>query len=228
MNSSPLISVIIPTFNYGAFLGACLDSVRAQTYKNIEIIVVDDGSTDATAEIAAAYPEARYVYQENSGVSAARNRGFDLSTGDFIAFIDADDYWAADKLAKQMAFMGQNPEYGIVFTGQKNFFENEKVRNNAKAVFVADREVKVAIQSALIRREVFNKHGGFKEDLRYSEDTEWVMRVRMGGVKSFLLEEILTFRRIHGENLTLRLNPLGNNCMKMLAEKLRNKRNENG
>jgi glycosyltransferase involved in cell wall biosynthesis len=119
MNSSPLISVIIPTFNYGAFLGACLDSVRAQTYKNIEIIVVDDGSTDATAEIAAAYPEARYVYQENSGVSAARNRGFDLSTGDFIAFIDAARLLGADKLAKQMAFMDKTPNMGLFHRTEK-------------------------------------------------------------------------------------------------------------
>lgn len=228
MKDSPLISVIIPTFNYGAFIGACLDSIRAQTYANLEIIVVDDGSTDDTAAVVASFPEARYVRQENAGVSAARNKGLSLSQGEYVAFIDADDYWAADKLARQMAFMGQNPEYGIVFTGQKNFFDNEKVRNNAKAVFVAGKDVKVAIQSALIRRTVFERHGGFKEELRYSEDTEWVMRVRLGGVKTFLLDEVLTFRRIHGGNLTLRLNPLGNNCMQMLAEKLREKRNNNG
>lgn len=228
MKSSPLISVIIPTFNYGTFLGDCLNSVGTQTYKNVEIIVVDDGSADDTAKVTAAYPEVKYVYQENAGVSAARNKGLALSRGEFVAFIDADDYWAADKLAKQMAFMSENPEYGIVFTGQKNFFDNEKVRNNAKAVFIADKEVKVAIQSALIKREVFERYGGFKEELKYSEDTEWVMRIRMGGVKTYLLDEILTFRRIHGENLTLRLNPLGNNCMKMLAEKLRDKRNNNG
>ena len=228
MNVEPLISVVIPTFNYGTYIAACLDSVIAQTYKKLEIIVVDDGSTDDTASIVAAYPDVRYVYQENAGVSAARNKGLALAKGEYVAFIDADDYWAVDKLSKQIDFMEKNREYGIVFTSQQNFLDNDYVKTNAKAIFVSEREVKVAIQSALIRKEVFHKNGVFKEELKYSEDTEWVMRVRLGGINTHLLNETLTFRRIHGENLTLRLNPLGNNCQKMLAEKLRAMRNKNG
>ena len=227
MVKKALISVLIPTFNYGRFIAECIGSVEQQTYRDFEIIVIDDGSTDDTKDIVARYQDVTYFYQENSGVSSARNKAIELAKGDYIAFIDADDLWMPDKLAKQIEFLQQNEGCSVVFTDVENFYDNEKTKNDPKAVSVAEREFKTGLQSALIKKAVFDRCGGFKSDLKFSEDTEWVMRIRLAGETTSRLEEPLTRRRLHGENITLRLNPLGNDCMKMLVQKLRSKNKSN-
>src|SRR4051812_7319537 len=110
--SRPLVSVVIPAFNAERFLGEALASVSAQTYAPVETIVVDDGSSDGTAEVARAHPEVALIEQENSGPAAARNRGFAASRGEFIAFHDSDDLMTPDKLAVQVSHMLENPGVG--------------------------------------------------------------------------------------------------------------------
>src|SRR5262245_57747116 len=106
----PSVSVIIPTYNRRDFIREALASVLAQTCQDFELIVVDDGSTDGTEEIVREFPGARYVFQENQGVSAARNVGAALSQGELIAFLDSDDFWQPEKLAAQAAFFAAQPE----------------------------------------------------------------------------------------------------------------------
>lgn len=102
MENSILISVVIPAYNAGDYIAQCIESLLCQSYKNLEIIVVDDGSTDNTAQIVQPYPEVKYLYQPNSGVSAARNKGLDAALGEYIHFVDADDLLTLDFYEKMM------------------------------------------------------------------------------------------------------------------------------
>ena len=119
------VSVLIVSRNYGRFLRPCIESVLAQTCsKELEIVLVDDGSTDETAEVLRGFPMVRAVFQPHAGVAAARNRAFREATGDYLAFLDADDLWKKEKLALQLQYLREHPDCEIVFTGYENFLEN--------------------------------------------------------------------------------------------------------
>lgn len=118
----PLVSVIIPAYNSEQLIGASIDSVLAQSYRPLEIIVVDDGSKDRTKAAATAFDgSVRYLFQANQGPAAARNTGIAAASGDLICFLDADDLWTADKLESQIAFMEQHPEVGLLFADAEEF-----------------------------------------------------------------------------------------------------------
>ncbi len=121
-----LISCVIPVFNGERYLGEALESVLAQSYQPLEVIVVDDGSTDGTAEVARRYGErVRYVWQPNAGETAARNLGLTAAQGEFIAFLDADDVWHSEKLERQIARFQERPEIDLCFTQIQHFWMPE-------------------------------------------------------------------------------------------------------
>jgi len=139
--SNPLVSVIIPAYNAEKFIADTLDSVFAQTYRPIEVLVVDDGSTDKTAKIIKEFQASKvnrsnrtnltYIYQENSGPSKARNVGIKAAKGEYIAFLDADDLWTKNKLEKQIKLFKQDPRIDVVFTDAKvTRFKNNKIQEN--------------------------------------------------------------------------------------------------
>jgi GT2 family glycosyltransferase len=112
-----LVSVVIPTFNRGSLVGRAIESALAQTYQDIEVIVVDDGSTDETHDVVASYRDrVRYVYQTNAGVSAARNAALRKASGEFVAFLDSDDVWKSWRIESQVAALAQHPEVGLAWT----------------------------------------------------------------------------------------------------------------
>jgi len=116
------VSVVIPTYNYAHFIGEAIESALAQTYLIAEIVVVDDGSTDNTEEVVTAFGEkVRYIRQENSGVSAARNNGAKNSSGDFITFLDPDDAWLPEKIERQIAKFREDDSIGLVHCGMREF-----------------------------------------------------------------------------------------------------------
>ena len=117
IKNGELISVIIPSYNHGNYLGRAIESVLAQTYKHTETIVVDDGSVDNTKEVTASFPGVKYVYQHNQGLSAARNTGVDNSAGKFLLFLDADDWLSVDALRKNHSILSQHPEAAFVSGG---------------------------------------------------------------------------------------------------------------
>ncbi|MEA5550657.1 glycosyltransferase family A protein [Anabaena cylindrica UHCC 0172] len=203
MNNLPLVTVIIPVYNYANYIAATLDSVFAQTYRPIEVIVVDDGSTDNSAEIMLGYPEVQYLYQSNQGVSVARNMAIAAAKGEFIAFLDADDLWKPDKLSLQIAYMLENPHIGITGTRAINFLESD----TQLPPWLKDdpnwEEDRVIIPSTMVvHKSVFSQVGNFSPDYRVSEDTEWQWRAKDAKIPMFKINEILTLRRFHGSNLS--------------------------
>lgn len=198
-----LVSVIIPVFNYARYLGDAIESVLAQTYRHVEIIVVDDGSTDHTASVARLYNEVRYIYQDNQGVAAARNTGLAAAKGDLIAFIDADDTWHRDKIKLQVEYLRQHPATGFTITKIKNVVEPGATYPPAVMQNIL-KEDQIGLATIVARREVFDQVGGFDPRYRVAEDFEWFTRAKDMGIKMAILPETLLLRRVHQSNISLR------------------------
>jgi glycosyltransferase involved in cell wall biosynthesis len=201
--TTPLISCIIAVFNGEQFLREALDSILAQTYHPLEILVVDDGSTDRTPEIVSEYADAvRYFRQSNAGPGAARNTGLNQAKGEFIAFLDADDLWHKDKLARQISCFKARPDLEICVTHAKNFWvpelrEEERLFQNHRL----SKPVPAYItQTLLARRDVFEKLGLFNASFRHVHDSEWFFRAKEQGVNTELLSDTLVYRRLHHTN----------------------------
>jgi glycosyltransferase involved in cell wall biosynthesis len=225
------ISVIVPTYNSGEFIVEAVESVLAQTLDATEIIVVDDGSTDHTRSLIESIGDSRirYVYQENAGVSVARNRGLSLATGEFIAFLDADDLWRPTMLAKQAALLNHDPGLGFAFTNFVRFVHPEGtvlpdhftfypelftlpvrdgpmpgtfvIQGDAFRALIGFHDPPGFTQVIMFRRGVL---GGLAFDpaLRLNEDLSFVMRVSMRGKVAFNTEVLADVRR-HGKNATI-------------------------
>jgi len=210
--SRPLASVVIPAYNAERYLGEAIESVLAQDYAPVETIVVDDGSSDATAAVASSYA-VELVRQENAGPAAARNRGFAASRGEVVAFHDADDLMTHDKLAVQVGELVADPAIGCVLAEQELLVEA-----GAELPFWAEGTKVPAVMPAkpeelagepdvhpmtmVVRREVFERVGGFDEEMRAAEDFDWMLRAAEDGVEFARLPRVLLKRRVHPASLT--------------------------
>ena len=202
-SNQPLVSVIVPVYNGERFLSATLKSILDQDYRPLEVLVIDDGSTDGTAAVAQSFAEIRYVYQSNHGVAVARNTGLEAARGEYIAFLDADDLWAPHKLSLQLDYHHQHPEVDCSFVGLVNFLEDGVepplwLRDNQSEAGRPD----YSPCTLLARKSVFDLVGLFDTSFRVGEDTEWFARAVDGGVKMGMLPDVLVRRRIHGANLS--------------------------
>jgi GT2 family glycosyltransferase len=209
INNNPLVSVMMPTYNNGRYIGQAIESIYAQNYKNIEVIVIDDGSTDNTKEIIKKYQDIKYFYIEHKGISLARNIALEKSKGEYIAFCDSDDYWLPEKLNTQMQYFKDHPDCEIVFTKYENFFEDEKLKTNKRAMHekMMEKFLKQYLPSSIIKKELFEKYGNFDENFSGVEDTEFLYRLLKKGVSiSHIIPEVFYIRRIHGQNVTLNYN----------------------
>lgn len=216
------VSVVIPVFNGDRYITQAIASVLNQTLKAVEIIVVDDGSTDQTRQIVTKYnelpaaenrPPIHYLYQENQGVAAARNRGIKVAKGEFIAFLDADDYFiSSTKLADQLAYFDQNPHLGLVQCGWQLVDEaGHKITDKAPwqqtpTLTLNDWVVwKTVLPSALmLRRHWLQQIGGFDNRFPPSEDVDLVLRLALAGCECAWLPSIAVGYRQHGNNATSR------------------------
>lgn len=200
----PRVSIQIPVYNSGRFIGKALDSILAQTYQDYEIIVIDDGSVDDTAEIVSKYSEVKYLYQEHSGVSVARNKAIQMAEGEFVAFLDADDMWAPEKLEKQVSYLDAHPECSMIFTKVENFADGEIKEMSQRQEELLKTEIEYCLVSSLMRKELFTKYGLFVEEYGYGEDTEVLARLRARGIDmTKCLDEPLYLRRVHTTNTSL-------------------------
>jgi glycosyltransferase involved in cell wall biosynthesis len=198
-----LVSCIVPTFNGARHLAPCLDSMLAQTYQPVEIIVVDDGSTDGTSDLVASYAErVRYVHQPNRGPAAARNTGIAAARGEFVAFNDADDLWHPEKLARQVAHLARMPSRGVSVTHIRNFVDEGAPSGMVACVeprFLAP-QPGVVVPCMLVRRTVLDSVGPFDVDLAHASGADWFVRARTRGVVVECLPDVLTERRLHATN----------------------------
>ena len=205
---SPLpVSVIIPTFNCGQFIAECLRSVVQQTWPDYEVIIVDDGSTDNTPEIAGPFLEDhrfKYIRTENRGCSAARNVGIRSSHGEIIAFLDADDLWRSDKLERQLPLF-QAPQIGVVYSLSQPFGENWPEGNTHPACpsrgsilpALMSHNV-VPLSSALILRTCIDKVGAFDERRTRAEDYDLWLRTAAAGFEfDYVPEPLVRYRMGH-------------------------------
>lgn len=208
----PLVSVVITTYNYGAYLKTCLDSVLCQGHTNLEIIVINDGSTDHTDQVIAPYlknPLIKYVKQANAGQAVAKNKGINKGTGDYVAFLDADDYWMPEKLTKQLALFKADSQLGVVFSQStwidqaglpipihtprphSGWVTNDMVIDNF-----------VAFSSALVKRECFQTLGFFDEKLEMGIDWDLWLRFSRHYKFAFVDEKLIAYRVGHPNQMS--------------------------
>lgn len=195
--------MIIPVFNGERFITEAIQSVLNQKYEPLEIIVIDDGSTDGTADVVKNLPgNIHYHYQPNAGISGARNKGLELAIGKLIGFIDADDVWLENKLKLQTACLSQNPETEIVigFLLPLPFINRNEVTD--QQITCGKSALALQLGSTLIRKSVFEKIGGFDTGLMLAEDSDWFYRVMEAGIAVHVMTEIVQLYRQHDNNIT--------------------------
>jgi len=197
--SSPTVSVIIPVFNGAEFLAEAVESVRAQNYASIEIIVVDDGSTDETSQVVQTLgTDLLYVYQPNQGPAAARNFGLTLARSEIIAFLDADDLWTGDKLHHQTSHLTANPETQVVWgsTQVRAYRADETLYPPLPPKW------RPLLGSMICRKEVFEAVGVFDPALHFGEDIDWLTRLNINKIRIQRLPELALIYRVRPGSLT--------------------------
>jgi len=213
--ADPLISVVITCFNIRDYVADALRSVLAQSYPRMEIIIVDDGSTDDSRNVLAEFfsdERVRYVAKENGGPSSARNRGITLAHGEFIAFLDGDDLWESEKLSRQMVALYDNQAAGMVFCDFSTFDSTGSmaVRKNAslflhlqsvKYEYLISRSNFIYPSTVIVRRTAFDRCGVFDETLRGPEDYDMWLRIAREFDVIGLQESLVNIRQ-HSSNLS--------------------------
>jgi glycosyltransferase involved in cell wall biosynthesis len=202
-----LVSVMIGVYNAAPYLAEAIESVLAQTYRPLELIVVDDGSTDGSGEIARSYGEVvRYEYQTNAGNGAARNRAVQLASGGLLAFLDADDRFVPDKLDRQHEILESRPDTDMVFGHVREFVSPElsvEERESIRAPAPGPAPW-TAPNLMLIRRESFQRVGPFSETLKVGVTIDWYARAIEYGLHGVMLPDVVLERRLHLANNGLR------------------------
>ena len=222
MSWNQTVSVIVPCFNYGHYLAECLESVKAQTYPHIETIIIDDGSTDNTREVAARFPWARYVHQANRGLSGARNVGIRLAKGQFIQPLDADDRLDPTAIAKAVAAMDGAD---IVCPGQQEFDGSNRFYRRAGwpldlQTFLQGNRIHCA---SMFRRKAWALVGGYDEGMKdgYEDWDFWIRLIAAGYSKIRVIDEPLFFYRVHRDSMLRQMGPKAETVKAYMREKYR-------
>jgi glycosyltransferase involved in cell wall biosynthesis len=200
-----MISVVIPTLNGERYLGAAIDSVLGQDHRPVEIIVVDDGSSDDTARIARSFPEVTYLRQDHAGIGAARNLGVARSSGGLLAFLDHDDLWEPGKLELQVRTLERDPSLEAVLGHVIEFVSPEVEPDEVARLRPAlERAPGVNPGAMLIRRESFDRVGPFETRWTVAEWIDWYARAQERGLRVEMLPDVVLRRRLHGRNQGIR------------------------
>ena len=199
--AAPSVSVIVPVFNGERFLRDAVASIRHQRHEPLEIIVVDDGSTDATGTVAASLGgEVRYIHQPNAGPPAARNTGLRAARGALVAFLDADDLWTDQKLAVQLGLLAREPAIDVVLGYTEIVYLPAVPGGDAPPP--SQPAFLFSLGAALIRQSVFDRVGGFDETSRYCDDVDWFLRAKEAGLSVRVHQDVVQHYRRHDGNLT--------------------------
>ena len=222
-SSAPSVSVIIPVYNGAAFVAEAIESALAQTHEPLEVIAVDDGSTDGTATVIRRFPTVTLIEQSNRGVSAARNAALETTAGEYIAFLDADDVWAPSKTEVQVAFLEAHPEHGFAYCDHRFVFERGKpawFRDDIDP----DSNAQPIPSTMMVRASAIAVAGRFNEGLRYAEDLDWLARAQEAGLSGGHVERVLTTKRIHAANLSHDVRELQQGALSALRSSLARRR----
>lgn len=220
------VSVIIPCYNTSAYISDAIKSALTQTLKPLEIIVIDDGSTDDSLKKASSFTDAsiKTIASTHQGIAATRNIGVTHAQGNYLAFLDADDLWDKNKLQKQKLFLQNHPELDGVFAKIQLFFAAELSKTEAKKYDISSQsQASESACSLLIKTTSFQKAGLFNTEFQTGEFIEWYIRAKKANLHFLSLDETLAYRRIHGKNTTLTSrNSLHANYLKIIQMKLKN------
>ena len=224
----PAVSVVMPAYNAERYIAAALDSALAQTCRDLEVVVVDDGSADSTRQIVAGYgPPVRLVEQANAGPSAARNHGVREAGGQFVAFLDSDDLWLPEKLAEQMALFDDGRRVGLVYCHADRIDADGALVPTEHAVLPKGQIFLTLLErnycctsSVVVRREALERAGGFPEDMVWAEDWHlWLRVARHYELQA--VERALVRHRVHGTSLTWQLEGAYHGARKVLDDTVR-------
>jgi glycosyltransferase involved in cell wall biosynthesis len=199
------VSVVIPVRDGERYLAEALDSVLGQSVPPGEVVVVDDGSTDGTARVLAAYGDAlRVLHQPPSGQFVAANRGIEAARGDVLGFLDADDLWTPDALAARLERLAAADQPEAVF-GRTVQFVSPELDDEARARFRVEADPAHAhlFQTLLIRRGAFERVGPLATNYRTSANIDWVSRAQTAGLRAVEIDDVVAMRRLHGAHVSL-------------------------
>ena len=202
----PLVTCVVPAYNAERYLAATLDSILEQTYRPLDVLVIDDGSTDGTATVAAGYEaDVRCIGQENQGCPGAMNRGIGEAAADFVAFLHADDLWHPDKLTLQMNVLLGRPEVDICVAHMQQFWDDD-LADEAERYSehrVAQPHPGYTGGAIVGGRAVFvDRVGLFDASLSHGWDLDWFMRAERTGITVELLPDVLLYHRAHRSSLS--------------------------
>lgn len=208
MKPNPLVSAIIPVYNYDRYLAEAIESVLTQTYPHHEVIVVDDDSTDRSREVAESFADrgVRYCHQAHAGIGPARNRGVELAQGEFLAFLDADDRWPVEKTERQLRAFENDPALEMCFghaVQLQNGAEWEAGVKDTKPL-PAGMVPGMVAGTMLIKRDAFRRVGEFPGGLKVGEFIDWYARAVQLQIRSVTLPDLFLWRRIHDSNTGVR------------------------
>lgn len=215
----PRVSILMPTYNSAAYIKKSIDSVCSQDFKDWELIIIDDGSTDNTYDIVASFQailqnRLTYIRTHNQGASLARNVGLKLCRGAFIAFLDSDDIWDSQKLSKQLEIFDQNPSIDLVFSNaliidsndlstNKNYVKPSELEIPAKQIYtqILAKRNYIPFSSIVVKKPVADEVGEFDDAFKSSQDSDWLLRLAS---KHMILgiNENLVFYRVHGASIS--------------------------
>lgn len=214
MNKPPLVSIVIPTYNAERFLAETIRSALHQTYRDIEVIVADDGSTDGTKGVVADFikkdPRVKYVYQKNAGQSAARNAAIAAAKGKYVAFLDSDDLFLPEKIETQVGYLEANPDCGVSYSKIYHFFDGRKeklyyfsVPHPSGYLFPALLKSNfINPLAVMLRKSLLDRYGGFEPSFRRVDEQYLWLKLSFHGVKFCYLEKALGHYRIHRKSLS--------------------------
>ena len=224
---TPKISVIIPIYNDALYIQEAIKSVLSQTIEELEIIIINDGSTDNFEEKIEFFndPRIRIIEQINSGAAAARNNGIKNAKGKFLAFLDADDIWAPNKLKLQLEVLINREDINMVYGQVNEFYDSsilgyDDLQKNVKT-FVGYSPI-----ALLISKKDFLSVGDFQSKWKVAEFIDWYDRAKYVGLSEFLLPDMLMFRRIHSGNIDRLHRPDAKQYVAVLKEALDRRRNQ--
>lgn len=201
---NPLVSVIVAVRNGERYLDVAIQSILAQEYGPLEILLVDGKSTDRTATIAKSYPQVRYMTQTGDGIAAAYNQGVTAAAGELVAFLSHDDIWTANKLRTQVACMLECPSLLYTVAHAKFFLETPgTLPHGFRSELLQGDHVAYIMETLLVRKEAFEKIGLFETTLSTGEDVDWFARARDKHILHRVIPQVLLRKRVHSTNASL-------------------------